>query len=50
MSENSKSEKESVHLEEENKAVEHTSIPTITNDEGYFSSIKLSELPLADQT
>jgi ATP-dependent RNA helicase DDX18/HAS1 len=60
---NSEAEKESVHLEEEAKAVEHTGIPTIANDEGkyspypnpilsigYFSSIKLSELPLAEQT
>ena len=63
MSEDSKSEKESVHIEEETKAVEQTGVPTVTNDEGkhshslnhlfvlgYFSSIKLSELPLSEPT
>ena len=63
MSEDSKSEKESVNIEEETKAVEQTGVPTVTNDEGkhcflvnpyfvlgYFSSIKLSEMPLAEQT
>lgn len=57
-------EKESINIEEEVKAVEKTNIPVPEkNDEGkhcflvnpyfvlgYFSSIKLSEMPLAEQT
>jgi len=42
-------EKESINIEEEVKAVEKTNIPVPEkNDEGYFSSIKLSEMPLAE--
>ena len=58
----SEDEKESINIEEEVKAVEKTNIPVPEkNDEGkhcflvnpyfvlgYFSSIKLSEMPLAE--